>query len=224
MKVNNLAFFQILDFPQFLFPSLCSVYLELTLCLVSWIVYYLILHLCYWFSSCFSLVSSPGPYVWSVGVWLLSHVRLRDPMDCSTPGFPVLHYLPDFAQTSIHWAGDAIQPPPPLSFPSSPTFSLSQHQGLFQGVTAGGQSIGASASASVLPVNNQNWFPLWLTVWSPCCPRDSQESSPTPQFRSIILQCSAFFMVQLSHPYLTTGKTIALTRQTFVRKVTPLFF
>ena len=65
-------------------------------------------------------------------------------------------------------------------------------------------------------------------VGSPCCPRDSQESSPTPQFKSIkkasIFQCSAFFIVQLSHPYMTTGKTIALTRQTFVGKVMSLLF
>ena len=58
-------------------------------------------------------------------------------------------------------------------------------------------------------------------VGSPCSPRDSQESSPTPQFKSI-LQCSAFFTVQLSHPYMTTGKTIALTRRTFVGKVMSL--
>ena len=61
-------------------------------------------------------------------------------------------------------------------------------------------------------------------VGSPCSPRDSQESSPTPQFKSIILRCSAFFIVQLSHPYMTTGKTIALTRRTLVRKVMSLVF
>ena len=61
-------------------------------------------------------------------------------------------------------------------------------------------------------------------VGSPCCPRDSQESCPTPQLKASILQCSAFFTVQLSHPYMTTGKTIALTRQTFVGKVMSLFF
>ena len=59
---------------------------------------------------------------------------------------------------------------------------------------------------------------------SPCYPRDSQESSRTPQFKSIILWCSAFFKVQLSHPYMTTGKTIALTRRTFVAKVISLLF
>ena len=57
---------------------------------------------------------------------------LCDPMDCSTLGFPVHHQLPEFTQTRVHWVGDAIQPPHPLSSPSLPTFNLSQHQGLFQ--------------------------------------------------------------------------------------------
>ena len=78
----------------------------------------------------------------------------------------------------------------------------------------GGQSTRVSALASFLPKKCQRW--------SPCSPRDSQESSPTPQFKSIILQHSAFFTVQLSHIYMTTGKTIALTRRTFVGKVMSL--
>ena len=61
-------------------------------------------------------------------------LTLSDPMDCSMPGFPVLHYLPEFAQTHVHWVSDAIQPSHPLSSPS-PAFSLSQHQGLFQWVS-----------------------------------------------------------------------------------------
>ena len=73
---------------------------------------------------------------------------------------PVLHHLLEFAQTCIHWVCDAIQPSHPLSSPSPPAFNLSQHQGLFKW---GGQSIGASASASVLPVNIQDWFPLGWT-------------------------------------------------------------
>ena len=56
---------------------------------------------------------------------------LCDPMDCSTPSFPVHHQLPDLAQTHVHWVSDAIQPPYPLSSPSPPAFNLSQHQGLF---------------------------------------------------------------------------------------------
>ena len=88
---------------------------------------------------------------------------LCDAMDCSTPDFPVHHQLPEHAQTHVHWVGDAIQPSHPLSSPSPPAFNLSQHQGLFQWVSSlqsGGQSIGVSASASVLPMNIQNWFPL----------------------------------------------------------------
>ena len=81
-------------------------------------------------------------------------------MDCNTPGFPVLHHLLEFAQTCIHWVCNAIQPSHSLSSPSPPAFNLSQHQGLFKW---GGQSIGASASASVLPVNIQDWFPLEWT-------------------------------------------------------------
>ena len=61
-------------------------------------------------------------------------------------------------------------------------------------------------------------------VGSPCSPRDSQESSPTPRSKASILPCSAFFIVQLSHPYTTTGKTIALTRRTFVGEVISLLF
>ena len=73
-------------------------------------------------------------YFFIVVVQSLSHVWLCDPMDCSTLGFPVLHHLPEFAQTLIHWVSDAIQPSHPVSPPSPPAFSLSQHQGLFQWV------------------------------------------------------------------------------------------
>ena len=77
---------------------------------------------------------------------------------------PFLHQLPEIAQNHIHRVGDAIQPSHPLSSPSPPAFSLSQHQGLFQWVffTSHGQSIWVSASASVLPMNIQDWFPLGL--------------------------------------------------------------
>ena len=85
----------------------------------------------------------------------LTHVRLCDPMDCSTSGFPVHHQLPELAQTHIHQVGDTIQPSRPLSSPSA--FNLSQHQGLKSPFfTSDGQSIGASASASVLPMNIQD--------------------------------------------------------------------
>ena len=91
---------------------------------------------------------------------------LWDFMDCSTPGFSVLHYLSEFAQTHVHWVSDAIQPSRPFQPPSLPALNLSQHQSLFQWVwlfVSGGQSIGASASTSVLPMNIQGWFPLGLT-------------------------------------------------------------
>ena len=89
-----------------------------------------------------------------------------DLMDCNMPCFPVLHYFPEFAQTHVHRVGDAIQQSLPLLSPSSPAFSLSQYQGLFQWVRSsksGGQSVGASALVSILPINLQDWFPLGLT-------------------------------------------------------------
>ena len=92
----------------------------------------------------------------SQSVQSLRCVWLCDPMDCSTPGFPVHHQLPKLAQTHVHRVNDAIQLSHPLSSPSPPAFSLSQHQGFFlmsQFFASGGQSIGASVSASVLPMN-----------------------------------------------------------------------
>ena len=108
----------------------------------------------------------------------------------------------------------------PLFLPPSilPSIRVSQ---LF---TWGGQSIGVSASSSVLTMDIQDWFPLGWLLGSSCSPRDSQESSPTPSSKASILQCSAFFRVQLSHPYMTNGKTIGLTRRTFVGKVMSLLF
>ena len=85
--------------------------------------------------------------------------------------------------------------------------------------------MGVSASALVLPMNIQDRYPLGLTGWISLQSKGlSGESSPTPQFKSIILQCSAFFIVRLEHPCRTTGKTIALTTQTFVGKVMSLLF
>ena len=148
-------------------------------------------------------------------------------MDCSTPGFPVHHQLPELIQTHVHWVSDAIQPISSSvipfsshcqSFPASGSFPMSQ---LF---ASGGQSIGASASASVLPMNIQDWFPLGLTgLISLQFKRFSRVLSNTSS-KASILWCSAFFMVQFSHPYMTTGKTIALTTWTFVSKVKCLLF
>ena len=112
---------------------------------------------------------------------------LWDPMDRSMPGLPVHHQLPELTQTHVHWVSDAIQPSHPVipfsshlqSFPESGSFQISRF------FTTGGQNIRVSASASVLSMNIQDWFPLGGLFGFPCCPKDSQESSPTPQFKSI---------------------------------------
>ena len=114
-----------------------------------------------------------------------------------------------------------------LCCPFLPAFSLSQHQGLFfmsQFFTSGGQSIEASASASFLPINIQGWFPLGLTGLTSCSTQDSQNSLQQHSSKASIFQRSAFFTVQLSQPYMTSGKTIGLTRWTFVGNVMSLLF
>ena len=107
------------------------------------------------------------------------------------------------AQTHVHRVSDAIQPSHPLSSPSPPAPSPSQHQSLFQWVnsfTWGGQSIGVSALASFLPENTQDWSPSKWTGWIPCSPRDSQEYSWTPQFKTINSSALSF----LHSPILTS--------------------
>ena len=146
-------------------------------------------------------------------------------MNRSTPGLPVHHQLPDFTQTHVHWVGDAIQPAHPLSSPSPPARNLSQHQSLFQWVNS------SHEVAKVLEFQlyhhsfqehpgiisfRMDWLDLFAvqgTLKSLLQHHSSKIS---------ILRHSAFFTVQLSHPYMTTGKTIALTRQTFVGKVMSL--
>ena len=117
-----------------------------------------------------------------------SCLTLCDPMDCSTPGFPVHHQLPELTQTHVHWVSDASQPSHPLSFPSPPTFNLFQHQSLFQWDSFSYQV------AKVLEFQLQHQSFQWLfrtdfledgLVGAPCSLRDSQESSPMPQFKSI---------------------------------------
>ena len=95
-----------------------------------------------------------------------SCLTLCNSMDCSTPGLPVHHQLPELIQTHAHQVGDAIQPSHLLLSPFPPAFNLFQHQGLYQWICSShqvGQSIGVSASASVLSMNIQDWFPLGLT-------------------------------------------------------------
>ena len=109
-------------------------------------------------------------------------------MDCSIPGLLVHHQLPEFTHTHVHWASDAIQLSHPLLSPSPPAFNLSQHQGLFKWVSSSHQV------AKVLEFQLQHQSFQWIfridfhydgLVGSPCSPRDAQESSPTPQFKSI---------------------------------------
>ena len=127
---------------------------------------------------------------------------------------------PEPTQTHVHWVGDAIQPSHPLSSPSPPALSLSQHQGLFKWVSSLHQV------AKVLEfISPSNELPGLISF------RISLQSKGL--FKSLlqhhsskasILLHSAFFIVQLSHPYMTTGKTITLTRWTFVGKVMSLLF
>ena len=148
-------------------------------------------------------------------------------MDCSTPGFPVHYQLLEPTQTHVHRVGDAIQPSHPLSPTSSPAFSLTQHQGLFHWVS----SLHQVARVLEFQLQHQSFQWIFRTdflydglVGSPCSPRDAltsrllHHSSKT----SILLRSELFF-VQLSHPYMTTGKSIALTRWTFVGKLLSLF-
>ena len=206
---------------------------------------------------------------------------LCDPMNHSTPGFPFHHQIPEFTQTHVHQVRDAIQPYHPLSSPSHPAFSLSQHQ--FRSVQL---LICVQLQASLSITNSQTLFKLmsiesmmpsnclifchpllllpsifprirvfskesvlhirWPKYWSfSFSISPSNEYSGLTSFRmdwldllsvqgtlqsllqhhsskASIIWCSAFFIVQLSHPFMTTGKTIALTRQTFVAKVMSL--
>ena len=138
-----------------------------------------------------------------------------------TSGFPVLHCLPEFLElmfielvmSSNHLISVAPFSCCPQSFLESGSFPVNW---LF---ASGGQSIGASASESVLPVNIQGWFPLGLTGSISLQSKDSQESSLAPQLESVISLVLSLLMVHLSHLYITTRKTIAFTRQTLVGKV-----
>ena len=158
-----------------------------------------------------------------------SCLTLCDPMDCSTPGFPSHHQLPELTQTHIHWVCDAFQPSHPLSSPSPPAFNLSQHWGLFQWASSSHQV----AKVLEFQLKHQSFQWIFRTdflydglVWSSCWDSQGTLKSLLQHHSSkvSIPWHSAFFIVQLSHPYMTTGKTIGLTRWTFVGKVMPLLF
>ena len=153
-------------------------------------------------------------------------LTLCDPMACSTPGLPVHHQLLEPTQTPVYCVGDAIQPSHPLSSPSPPAFNLSQHQGLFQWVNS------SHKVAKVLELQLHQSF-QWIfrmisfrMDWLALLAVQGTLKSLLQHYSSkaSILWHSTFFIVQCSHPYLTIGKTIALTRQTFVGKVMSLLF
>ena len=144
-------------------------------------------------------------------------------MDCSTPGFPVHHQLPEPTQIHVYHIGDAIQPSHPLLSPFPPAFNLSQHQGLFKWVS----SLYQVAKVLDFQLHHQSfnehsglisfridWFDLLVVqgIFKSLLQYHSSKAS--------ILRHSAFFIVHLSHPYMTTGKTIPLTRQTLCRRNT----
>ena len=148
-------------------------------------------------------------------------------MNCSTPGLPVHHQLLEFSQTHVYQVGDAIQPSHPLLSPSPPAPNSSQHQGLFKWVSPSHQvAKGLEFQLQHSPSNEHpglisfrmdrlDLFAVQGTLKSLL----QHHSSKAP-----ILRLSAFFIVQFSHLYMTTRKTIALTRWTFVGKVMSLLF
>ena len=145
---------------------------------------------------------------------------LCDPMNCSMPGLPVHHQLTESTQTHVHWVGDAVQPSHPLSSPSPSALNPSQHQGLCKWVSSLHQV--AKVLKFHLPMNNQSGL-ICCCIFLQSKGLSRVFSNTTVQ-KHQILQCSAFFIVQLSHPYMTTGKTIALTTQIFAGKVISLLF
>ena len=180
----------------------------------------LLLLLFYWaFAITFIILPSQFSSVTQSCPTLCNH------MDCSTPGFPGHHQLPSLAQTHVHQVSDAIQPSHPLSSLSPPAVNLSQRRGLSNESVLHIRwpkywrfSISPSSEYSGLISFRMDWLDL-LAVQGALKSLFWHHSS-----KASVLQHSAFFIVQLSHPYMTTGKTIALTRQTFVGKVMSLLF
>ena len=154
-----------------------------------------------------------------------SCLTLCNHMDCSTPGLPVHHQLPESTQTHVHWVGDAIQPSHPLSpllllpsiFPSIRVFSNESTLCMrWPKYWSFSFSVSPSNEHPGLISFRMDWLDL-LAVQGTLKSLFQHHSS-----KASILRCSAFFTIQLSHPHMTTGKTIALTRRTFVSKVMSL--
>ena len=138
------------------------------------------------------------------------------------PGFPVLHYLPKLAQTHVYRVGGAIQPSHPLSSPSPPAFNLSQHQGLIRWVSSSNQV--AKVWEFQLQHQSFHWISGLISFridWFAFLAVQGTLKSLLQHhnLKASVLQCSALFMVQLSYPYMTTGKTVTLARETFVGKL-----
>ena len=131
-------------------------------------------------------------------------------MDCNILGVHVLHHLLELAQTHVDQVSDAIQPSHPLSSPSPPAFNVSQHQGLFQWVCSLHQV------AKVLELQHQSFQWIFRIGWLDLLAVQGNLKNLLQHHRlkASVLQRSAFFMVQLSHSYMTTGKTIALAAKT----------
>ena len=134
------------------------------------------------------------------------------PMDC-TPGIPVHHHLLELAQTHVHWVSDAIYPSHPLSSPSPPTFNLPQHQGLFKQISSLHQVAKYwSFSFSMKPSNKYSGLISYRMDWLDLLAVQGTLKSllQNHSLKASVLRCLAFFIVQFSHPHVTTGKTIAL--------------
>ena len=147
-------------------------------------------------------------------------------MNRSTPGLSVNHHLPEFTQTQVHQVGDAIQPSHPLSSPSSPASNPSQHQSLFQCVNSSHRWPKYWGFSLNISPSNEHPGLIFRMDWLDLLAVQRTIKSLLQHYSSkaSILWPPAFFTVHLSHPYMTTGKTIALTRQTFVGKVMSLFY
>ena len=148
-------------------------------------------------------------------------------MSDSFPTPWILHHLPELTQTRAHWVSDAIWASNPLSFSSPSAFNLSQHQGLFQWVGSlyqvdkvlklQLQQHPSNECSGLISFRMDSWSSLQSSGLS-------RVFSSTTVQRHQFLQCTAFLLAQLSHPYMTTGKTIGLTRRTFVGKGMSLLF
>ena len=156
-----------------------------------------------------------------------SSPTLCDPMNCSTSGLPVHHQLTEFTQTHVQRVGDTIQPSNSLSFPSPPGPNPSQHQGLLQWVNSSHHVVKVrSFSFSISPSNEHPGLISFRMDWLDILAVQGTLKSLLQHHSSEVslFWHSAIFTVPLSHPYMTTGKTITLTRRTFVGKVMSLLF